>query len=80
MDIERLTMDAWDKRYILFIAKDFNLILDHGDRGRTMTELCAQFFMDIANGQTPADDADILTYEFGLYLRRIDYILHLKLL
>ena len=56
--IERLAMDAWDKRYTLIIAGDFNLSLDHGDRGRAMTELCIQFSMYIVNGQTPADDAD----------------------
>ena len=61
MDIERLAMDAWDKRYTLIIAGDFNLTLDHGYRGRAMTELCTQCSMDIANGQTPADDIDICT-------------------
>ena len=78
MDIESFAMDAWDKRYTLIIAGDFNLILDHGDRGRAMTEFCTQFYMDIANGQTPADDVDTWIWKFRSYLQRIDYILYSK--
>ena len=31
-DIERLSMEAMDKRYALVIADDFNLYLERGDR------------------------------------------------
>ena len=77
-DIERLAMEALDKRYSLIIAADFNLSLDQGDRGRAMNELCTQFSMDIANGQTLEYDADKWTWKFRSYLRGIYYILHAK--
>ena len=60
-DIERLAKEALDKRYSLIIAGDFNLSLDQGDRGRAMHELCMQFSMDIADGQSPADAIDTWT-------------------
>ena len=39
-DIERLAMEALDKRYYWIIAGDFNLNLDQGDRGRAVHQFC----------------------------------------
>ena len=36
MDIESFAIEAFDKRYSWIIAGDFNVDLDHGDRGRAM--------------------------------------------
>ena len=59
---ESVAMEAFDKRYALILAGDFDLSLNQRDRGRVLHELCFQFSMDTANGRTPADDVD--TWEF----------------
>ena len=80
-DIEGLVMEAMDKDkgYTLVLAGDFNLILDQGQRGDVMKELCTTFSLEIANGRTMADSSDTWTWKssYGQF-RRIDYILHSK--
>ena len=71
-------MEALDKTYSFIIIRDFNISLYHGDRGQAMHELCIEFSMDIADGQSPADGPDTWTLKFRLYLQRLDYILHSK--
>ena len=61
----------------VIIAGDFNLSLERGDRGKIMKEFCTQFCLDIANGHTPAEEANTWTFESSIHgLYRLDYILH----
>ena len=54
-DVERLIMEACDKRYAVVIGGDFNLSLDQGVRDRLLQDLCAEFSLDIANGTPLAE-------------------------
>ena len=49
-DVERLIMEACDKRYAVVIKGYFNSNIDQGVRGRLFSELCSEFSLDIANG------------------------------
>ena len=42
-----------------------------------MKKFCTQFCLDIANGRTPAEEANTWTFESSIHgLYRLDYILH----
>ena len=55
-DVERLRLEACDKRYAVVIGSDFNLSLDQAVRDRFQHDLYAEFSLDIANGIPLAED------------------------
>ena len=76
-DVERLIMEACDKRYAVVIGGDFNLSLDQGVRDRLLQDLCAEFSLDIANGTPLAENPNMWTFKtsWGNF-NRLDYVLH----
>ena len=61
----------------IIIGGDFNLCLDVGRRGTSMTDLCQQFRLTVANGSGLSSAAANWTFRSTLgVLRRIDYILY----
>ena len=76
-DVERLIMEACDKRYAVVIGGDFNLSLDQGDRDRLLQDLCAEFSLDIANGTSLAENPNMWTFKTSWdNFNRLDYVLH----
>ena len=80
-DIQRLAIEAMDKRYGLVLTGDFNLNLDHYRRGDIMNKICTVLSLEIANGKTMPDSFDTWTRKSPCgQFRRIYYILHSKTL
>ena len=76
-DIERLAMEATDRKYELIIERNFNLSLERRDRCKIMQEFGNQVSMEIANWNIPAEEAVSWTFESSIHgLHRLNYMLH----
>ena len=76
-DITILVSEATRLDMQVIIGGDFNLSLDTGRPGVSMTDLCHQFRLTIANSSGLSSADDIWTFRSTLgVLRRIDYILY----
>lgn len=76
-DVTILVSEATRLRMNIIIGGDFNLCLDVGRRGTSMTDLCQLFRLTVANGSGLSSAAANWTFRSTLgVLRRIDYILY----
>ena len=55
-DAEGLVMHANKKRFAMVMARDLNLHLNEGDRGRIMQVFCFEFSTNLVNEDLPRDD------------------------